>query len=174
MTTQLQVNRNEPRIVDFDDHLRWVEVSRLDVTPRGSISADAEVCLSGMISSAAYRDSFLERESWKRDSKSVHGPYRIEALSPKDFVPVPRTDFESRLAAWLDGGEGYDSGAPPDRRKSVRDLTAQIPVAAACYCLSRELDDAEHEFSFVLLDFTEFVFFDTEADCLWSVVWGAD
>lgn len=80
-----------------DGSYRWIHVKRFR-SPAGPWSTSAEA-LGKLLASPGYWDTYTS--SLHEVSPGVHGPYRLDALSPNLFEPVDAAAADSHLERWL-------------------------------------------------------------------------
>ena len=86
--------------VTFKDRTdRWVDVKHFQVRVRPE---DDEQLLTTLISHEMYRDDYLGSDSWKDTESSVHGPYRLDALSATAFEGIDQATAFATIRTWAE------------------------------------------------------------------------
>jgi hypothetical protein len=154
-------------LILFDDRsYRWLSVKRFEWDCAG----DDIAMLAALIGHRRYRDHYASRDSHEQDAGDMHGPYRLAAITPAEFVPVGPEE----AAALVEEFCGL-YGCPP--RPEVREQIAASVLSwldrSSWYRL-RDLPDALHEWGGVLMEFRELVAISREAGEVLSVVMAID
>jgi hypothetical protein len=154
-------------LILFEDRsYRWFSVKRFAWDGTG----DDTAVVAALIGHWRYRDHYASKDSHEQDAGDIHGPYRVAAITPAEFVPVD-PDEAAALVEEFCGLFGY----PP--RPEVRDQIAASILSwldrSSCYRL-RDLPDAIHEWGWVLTEFRELVAISREASEVLSVVMAID
>jgi hypothetical protein len=113
-----------------------------------------------------------------------HGPFNIADLTPADYFPITADDFVGRVRQHLDYRRYGSAPIAPERRRNVTDhvdsLAARgsatdIYALAPCEWFSQPANDAHpHEWSHALLEFREYVLFDTLGRTLTCLMFAFD
>ena len=100
-----------------------------------------------------------------------HGPFNIADLTPADYAPIETDDFVQRVRQHLEYRRYGSAPIEPARRRNVTDYveslaargaTTEIHALAPCDWFSAPANvDYPHEWSHALLEFREYVLFDT-------------
>jgi hypothetical protein len=154
-------------LILFDDRsYRWFSVKRFAWQGTGDDTAE----LAALSGHWRYRDHYASRDSHEQDAGDIHGPYRLAAITPAEFVPVGPDE----AAALVEEFCGL-YGCPP--RPEVREQIATLVLSwldrSSCYRL-RDLPDGLHEWGSVLMEFRELVAISREARELLLVVMAID
>lgn len=140
--------------INFRTSRQWVVVKLFTLPP----DADDHEVLTLLIRHVRYRDSYASREF--KDAKTIHGPYRLDAITPEVFSPVSAEDAEALLRTWAE----YAAPLPESRRKDMeKELYPRIRAATARYQLADLRDTAEHDWGSAVgsdSGFHEFVLID--------------
>ena len=113
-----------------------------------------------------------------------HGPFNIAELTPADYVPIAADAFARRVRQHLDYRRYGCAPIAPERRRNVTDYVdslaaggtaTEIYALAPCEWFSAPGNAAHpHEWSHALLEFREYVIFDTLARTLTCLVFAFD
>jgi hypothetical protein len=154
-------------LILFDDHsYRWFSVKRFAWDDTG----DDTAVLAALIAHPRYRDHYAARDSHERDAGDIHGPYRLSAISPAEFVPVG----PDGAAALVEEFCVLFAGPPrPEVREEIAASVLSWLGRSSWYRL-RDLPDALHEWGWVLMEFRELVAISREASEVLSVVMAID
>jgi len=100
-----------------------------------------------------------------------HGPFNVADLMPAEYAPIEADDFVGRVRQHLDYRRYGSAPIAPERRRNVTDYVdslaargsaTDIYALAPCEWFSEPANDAHpHEWSHALLEFREYVLFDT-------------
>ncbi|GAA0847119.1 hypothetical protein ACFQVD_43920 [Streptosporangium amethystogenes subsp. fukuiense] len=151
-------------LVNFKDRTyRWVDVKHFRIVP----GQDDEPLLTALLSHQLYRDDYLGPDSWK-DGGSVHGPYRLDALSTASFEGVDAETASATIRTWADRYTDLPETVAHDLESEVYRL---IRAATSLYRL-RDLDEADRDddLGWILGDFHELVLIDRNEGSLAVVV----
>jgi hypothetical protein len=102
-----------------------------------------------------------------------HGPFNVSDLTPADYVPIAADEFLRRVGQHLDYRRYGCAPIPEARRRNVvdyaeslvaRGAVTEIHALAPCDWFSAPTNSSyPHEWSHALLEFREYVIFDTLA-----------
>lgn len=149
-----------------DDSYRWLSIKRFAWDGNG----DDTAILAALIGHWRYRDHYASQGSHEQDAGDIHGPYRLAAITPAEFVPVG----PDRAAVVVDEfGRLYN--LPP--RAEIREKIASSVLSwlgRSSWYLLRDLPDAIHEWGWVLMEFRELVAISREPREVLSVVMAID
>jgi hypothetical protein len=139
-----------------DRSYRWID-TRLFTTDSLS-EPTAEDILTVLLAEPRYRYGYDQPDGIAMIP--IHGPYRLDALSPAVFDHVSAVQSEEILRSWLDYFVEQDG--PLDESKIQGDLGAvfdRIRGADACYCLRDLGQEAWHRRGWAIgkFGFHEFV-----------------
>ncbi|EFV12523.2 hypothetical protein HMPREF9336_02603 [Segniliparus rugosus ATCC BAA-974] len=129
---------------------------------------DDRAALGLLLRHVRYRDSYAG--SGNLDMETLHGPYRLSALSVEVFEPLGRSAVESALRAWV---ERYVSLSEVCEGQLEREVYPLISSATSCYRLADLRPAAEHDWGWVVGSvggFHEFVLIDRVEGSLALVV----
>ena len=154
-------------LIRFDDHsYRWFSVKRFAWDGAG----DDSTVLGALIEHWRYRDHYASPNSHEQDAGDIHGPYRLAAIAPAEFVPVGADE----AAALVEEFCGlYDCLPRPEVREQIAASILSWLGRSSWYRL-RDLPDALHEWGWVLTEFRELVAISREASEVLSVVMAID
>lgn len=130
-----------------DRSYRWIDVKRF---PWDGVGDDRSV-LEALIGSPHYRDTYLSADPHLADG-TVHGPYRVDRISPEDFEHLSETDARAVV-------EEFRTLYQPPAAELIRtmdSITQPLLHRSTCYRL-RPVEDAEHDVSLILEEFRELV-----------------
>ncbi|MDP9850229.1 hypothetical protein [Streptosporangium lutulentum] len=153
-------------LVNFKDRTyRWVDVKHFQVHAR---QEDDERLLTMLISHEMYRDDYLGSESWKDTETSVHGPYRLDALSAAAYEGIDQATASTTIGTWAGKYRELSETVAQELENEVHRL---IRTATACYRL-RELGEAARDdrLGWILGEFHELVLIDRHGGSLSLVV----
>lgn len=128
----------DPVFLD-DGSYRWVITKRF--TSDSLADSTAEEVLAELLEQPAYRYGYDSPE--RVDEAPIHGPYRLDALSPSVFDYVTATRSEQVLREWMDQFVGQNGAL--DESHVLGDISAVFDLirnADACYRLANLGPDA--------------------------------
>lgn len=133
-----------------DGFFRWILVQRFGQS--GPRLVDARQLLALLLAHPAYRDDYASAET----EAAVHGPYRLDALSPDCFDEVSASDAIVTLTSWL---EQFGPVNPRDIDGDLDGVYRVLREASALFSLRDLGNDAHHARGWVLgkTGFHEFV-----------------
>jgi hypothetical protein len=150
--------------INFRNNTRqWVSIKLFRLPD----DTDDRAALELLLRHVRYRDSYAG--TGDKDMKSIHGRYRLDAISPDSFTRVEAADAETLLRSWAE----YNALLPdPNREEMETQLYPRIRNAASRYHLADLGQSAEHEWGYVVgtSGFHEFVLIDRQAAILALVV----
>ncbi|MER5649012.1 hypothetical protein [Streptosporangium sp. NPDC002524] len=151
-------------LVNFKDGTyRWVDVKHFRLaTPQ-----DDEPLLTALLSHQLYRDDYLGADS-RKDGGPVHGPYRLDALSPASFEEVDQEAARATIHTWAGRYADLPETIAHDLEAEVYPL---IRAATSRYRL-RDLDEAsrDDDLGWILGEFHELILIDRNRDSLAVIV----
>lgn len=150
--------------VNFRYNRQWVNI-KLFASPA---DADDDAVLALLIGHRLYRDSYA-LGSYEKHEAPIHGPYRLEVLTPAAYSPVSADDAEALLRTWA---EYYEPLPETQRDELERELYSRIRAASSCYQLALG-ESAWHDWGWVVgsvTGFHEFVLIDRETGSVALVV----
>jgi hypothetical protein len=142
---------------------RWVDIKVFGLP----VDLDDRTALASMITHVRYRDSYASADF--EDAKTIHGPYRLDAITPQTFTVADPAEAEGLIRTWAEYyGRWYDV----DREAMHREVYARIHRAAVIYQLPDIRANAQHDWGDVVGGdgFHEFVVIDRAAGELALVV----
>lgn len=160
-----QLAFNSAAFVNFKDKtFRWVDVKHFQVRAQ----PDDEQLLTALISHEMYRDDYLGPDSWEEGDSSVHGPYRLDAVSATAFEGIDQVTASTTIRTWAEKYKELPETVAHDLEKEVYQL---IRTATSCYRL-RKLDEAARDdlLGWILGDFHELVLIDQHEGSLSLIV----
>lgn len=128
---------------------------------------DDQAALRLLLRHVRYRDSYAG--TGDKDMVTLHGPYRLDAISIDSFTPADPASAEATLGAWAEEYWALDEAA---RDWLERELYPRVRNATSCYRLADLGEDAQHDWGWVLgkTGFHELVVVDRVAGSLALVV----
>jgi hypothetical protein len=145
--------------IKFRTSRQWVLIKLFALPP----NADDRELLALLIRHVRYRDSYAAPDF--KDAKTIHGPYRLNAITPETFFPVSAADAEALIRTWAD----YTVPLTDDDRAAMeREVYPRIQGATSRYQLSDMRDTAQHDWGYVVGSdgFHEFVLINRQANSL--------
>jgi hypothetical protein len=135
---------------------QWVDI-KVFALP---VDVDDRTALALMISHVRYRDSYASAEF--QDAKTIHGPYRLNAITVDTFTVADPAEVEALIRTWA---EYYVRWYDADREAMEREVYARIHRATVIYQLPNIRDTAQHDWGEVVGGdgFHEFVIIDRAA-----------
>ncbi|ORW87114.1 hypothetical protein AWC22_09065 [Mycobacterium riyadhense] len=150
--------------INFRTSRQWVSI-KLFALPANT---DDHTVLALLTHHVRYRDSYAG--TGDKDVETIHGPYRLNAITPEVFDTVSAADAEALIRTWAD----YDAPMTDARRQEMEhELYPRIRNATSRYQLADLRDTAEHDWgSSVGSDtgFHEFVLIDRHTGSVALVV----
>jgi hypothetical protein len=148
----------------------WVDVKQFSFTPP---NAATEALLSALLADPAYRDHYAAPAEHDQGEHTLHGPYRVEAITAASFheCAVDEPIQTIRQFARRDATE-----REAEARVAKVDAKIEPLLRGATRALRLlELDESgQHDWGWVIDDFTEFVVIDDATADLLLVVAGED
>jgi hypothetical protein len=145
--------------IKFRTSRQWVLIKLFALPP----NADDRELLALLIRHVRYRDSYAAPDF--KDAKTIHGPYRLNAITPETFFPMSAADAEALIRTWAD----YTVPLTDDDRAAMeREVYPRIQGATSRYQLSDMRDTAQHDWGYVVGSdgFHEFVLINRQANSL--------
>jgi hypothetical protein len=154
-------------LIPFDDRsYRWFSVKRFAWDRTG----DDTVVLAALIGHWRYRDHYITPDSHEQDAGDIHGPYRLSAITPAEFIPFS----PHGAAALVEEFCGLFGRSPrPEVREQIAASVISWLDRSSWYRL-RDLPDAIHEWGSVLWEFRELVAISHETGEVLLVVMAID
>jgi hypothetical protein len=143
---------------------QWVSIKLFTLSEH---SIDEHTALSLLLRHARYRDSYAGTAD--EDMKTLHGPYRLDAIHPDSFIRVDAADAEGRLRTWAEQDVPLDDST---RQQLERELYPRLRTATSCYQLAELGDESQHDWGWVVgfTGFQEVVLIDRRTRSLALVV----
>ena len=151
----------------------WLDATRYALRGEHVPEQPAEV-LFELLRSRVYRNSFAEKESFKRDPGPIHGPFRVDGIEVNGYHAL---SFDALCDDVRQSLADASFSRPPsdEQRKSVETFLARIRKTAL-HCFRLRLDRADeshrHDTWFVHTFFHEYVVLESFA--VWLLVVGYD
>lgn len=153
-------------LILFNDHsYRWFSVKRFAWDGTG----DDTAVLAALIGHWRYRDHYASRDSHEQDAREIHGPYRLAAITPTEFVPVG----PQGAAALVEEFCGLYGCPALEVREQIAASVLSWLDRSSWYRL-RDLPEALHEWGWVLMEFRELVAISRASGEVLSVVMAID
>lgn len=138
-----------------------------------------QTALALMIAHIRYRDSYAS--SIFEDAKTIHGPYRLSAITPETFTVVNAADVDTAIRNWAEhvirDWDGDFASWPKAQREAMdRQIYPRIQRATVIYRLPDIRATAQHDWGDVVgseAGFHEFVVIDRTA-CELALVVASD
>ncbi|OHU52323.1 hypothetical protein BKG82_18835 [Mycobacteroides chelonae] len=151
---------------------QWVDIKLFTLPP----DVDDQTALALMIAHVRYRDSYAS--STFADAKTIHGPYRLSAITPETFTIADAADVDTAIRTWAehvirDWDDDFVSWPQAQREEMDREVYARIHRATVIYRLPDIRATAQHDWGDVVgsdAGFHEFVIIDRSAGELALVV----
>jgi hypothetical protein len=142
----------------------------------GHARFNATLLFSSLLEAPHYQELVLTH--YTLPSPGRHGPFLTNALSPAAYREVPRAELRARIAQSLSFSRYATSPIAPAAKARVVDLVASLlraPMRAyrldACDWFNAADNSVyPHEWSHAVLEFHEYVLFDTQRSELVSIV----
>ncbi len=171
-------NRTFALAVRFEFVVRMKRSQRLP--PRGQfrvIAADVRgpsprrfphtLFFSSLLGAPLYQELLAAHYTLPADGK--HGPFNVADLTPADFVPISVVELQRRIALHLEYRRYGCAPISGERRRNVTDFvdllstqSFEVFALAPCDWFSDATNTRyPHEWSHALLEFHEYVLFDT-------------
>lgn len=153
--------------VDLNDRsYRWIDLKYF----RTQASARSEA-LAQLLHHVRYRDHYTSADSHETDSRTLHGPYLLSAISTDSFEEIDATQATTSVERFVSAYEG----ATDEGRRSVREKVLPLIHAASKHYRLKDLGTAaHHDFGWVLDDFMELVLINEERNELVLLVAAGD
>jgi hypothetical protein len=154
-------------MVHFGDYYTWVDLKYFAIQPEAS---DVSL-LTSLIAHTQYHDHYAGQDPTEQTHHSLHGPYRLDAITPGLFQPVSVEAARDELRRWVESWVVPEEDGPEiDAR-----LTAEVlPKLAgdAIFRLPDIREGAEHDWGWVVgqSGFHETVAIDRAAEMLTLIV----
>jgi hypothetical protein len=166
----------------FAEQFEFVERMKRSqrLPPRGQfrvVAADVHGPLSRRFPHTLFFSSLLAAPMYQElvgahytlPAEGKHGPFNVGDLTPADYTPIPAAELQRRVAQHLDYRRYGCAPIPIDRRRNVTDFVDvlatqafEIFALAPCDWFSDVANSRyPHEWSHSLLEFREYVLFDT-------------
>jgi hypothetical protein len=176
------MSRADQRTVALSDRFEFVERMKRSqrLPPRGQfrvIAADVRgpaphrfphtLFFSSLLAAPIYQE--LVAAHYTLPANGKHGPFNIAELTPADFVPIDAAALQRRIERHLDYQRYGAAPISPERRQNVTDFidllatqAFEIFALSPCDWFSDPRNTRyPHEWSHALLEFHEYVLFDT-------------
>lgn len=127
--------------INFRTSRQWVLIKSFALPP----DADDHRVLMLLIHHQRYRDSYAAPEF--KDAETIHGPYRLDAITPDVFSPVSATDAEALIRTWADYTVRLTD---EDRAALENEVYPRIREANSRYQLPDMRDTAQHDWGYVV------------------------
>lgn len=143
--------------INFRNHAyQWVSINIFEL----SGDVDDREALTLLVRHVRYRDSY--NGTGDKDMETIHGPYKLTAITPESFCPASAEEIETLIRTWAE----YAAPLPDSRRVEMeRELYPRLRESTSSYQLPDLRDTAQHDegwgssvgsatgfFEFVLID----------------------
>jgi hypothetical protein len=127
--------------VNFRTSRQWVLIKLFALPP----DLDDQAILALLIRHVRYRDSYAAPEF--SDAKTIHGPYRLDAITPQVFSAASASDSEALVRTWANYIEPLIGD---DRAAMEREVYSRIQEATTLYQLPDMRRTARHDWGYVV------------------------
>lgn len=148
---------------------RWVDIKRFKFHP----AASDDTLLAALIGHPWYSDDYSsDRRRQQPKQQEIHGPYKLDCISPGTFVKVTAEEYVDRLTTWF-LQNGSLPGSFLDRLTS--EVLHPAENASSIYELPNLGPDAVRELGWIVgtQGFSEFVLIDRVGKVV-SLIVGSD
>jgi hypothetical protein len=121
---------------------QWVNIKRFTLRDAGIDGVDV---LSLLLRHACYRDSYAGTTD--KETASVHGPYRLDAIRAEAFVPLEPESAVAKLRTWAEQDAPLDDVT---RERLERKLYPRVLAATECYQLDGLGEESQHDWGWVV------------------------
>jgi hypothetical protein len=133
--------------------------------------ADDPALIGALLGHVRYRDHYTSGETEDLDPGPLHGPYRLDAITPEAYEPITEDQANATIGEFID----LSGGAPTKLHDEIAaGLNPLIRSARSRFRLRHLPDEARHEFGWVLWEFREVLFVGTDGKQLTLVVMAID
>ena len=151
---------------------------------RGPVSRRRSLTLlfSSLLAAPLYHELIAAHYTLPAPGK--HGPFNVGDLTPADYLPITADDLVGRVRQHLDYRRYGSAPIAPARKRNVTDYVdslaargaaTDIYALAPCEWFSAPANDAyPHEWSHALLEFREYLLFDTLTGTLTCLMFAFD
>lgn len=142
----------------------WVDIKRFVIDDDGS----DEDLLATLIRHRQYQDHYAGQDPTQQAQHNLHGPYRLEAITPAVFEPSTPEQAREIIQSWADNPQPQ----PPHIRHRVEQRVYPLLSSGTLYRLPDLRATAQHEWGWVVgfAGFHEFVAIDRAAATLTLIV----
>lgn len=154
-------------MVHFWEHFTWVNLKYFAIQPTVS---DA-LLLTHLIANTQYQDHYAGQDPAEQPLHLLHGPYRLNAITPDTFQAVSIQTAGDDLRGWVSSWAGSGEDGPELEAKLSAAVIPRV-VGDAIYRLPDLRQSAEHEWGSVVGQdgFHELVIIDRAAEKLTLLV----
>jgi len=145
----------------------WVDLKYFEIQPEVSDVA----LLTSLIAHEQYHDHYAGQDPTEQAQNSLHGPYRLEAITPRTFQAVSANSARGELMEWLFSWAVRDEHRSQAEAMLTADVLAKV-AGEAVFRLPDLRKTAEHDWGWVvgLSRFHEFVAVDRSSRLLTLLV----
>ncbi|WP_217924595.1 hypothetical protein [Miltoncostaea oceani] len=143
--------------------LKWFRLPDSVTTPAHALEL--------LLRDAHYRDDYDTPDSQDWDTRTRHGPFRVDAITVQSFEPVSAAAASRALQDLAD----LHGGPSPEVAERLEDRVLRVVADAPSHWRLRDPGPAgRHDFSHILNDFVEIVTVDLDERVLVLVVGAED
>lgn len=147
-------------LVRFRPYRTWVDLKYFAIRPEAS----SYTVLADLIGHEQYHDHYAGQDPTDQSHHALHGPYRLEAITPAEFQLVSAQAAREELRDWAFSWVVPDKDGPAVEAKLVAEVLPKLE-GGSIYRLRDLRETAEHEWGWVVghAGFYEFVIIDPAA-----------
>ena len=148
----------------------WIDLKHFRIDPSTTSGVEA---LRLLIADVRFRDHYAEATSHEKDSEELHGRYWLRAISAASYTAIDHATAREVITKFAERYSSAERAAA--RVELVTDRVFPILDHADEFFRLKDLgNEAEHDWGWVLDDFTEIVVIDHERGRLSLVVASED
>lgn len=127
--------------------------------------------MAALIEHEQYRDHYAGQDPADQSDHSLHGPYRLEAITPAVFRTLTAEAARRQLRTWVSSWVDFEDDGPEVEEKLATEVLPKV-TGDTVLRLPDLRDSAEHEWGWVVgrTGFHEFVIIDRAAAMLTLLV----
>lgn len=145
----------------------WVDLKYFAIQP----AAPDDVLLASLIGHEQYHDHYAGEDPTEQTHHSLHGPYRLEAVTPRSFKVVSAESARKELMEWMTSWVVQEEDGPEVEAMLSAEVLPELD-AGSIFRLPDLRESAEHEWGWVVgqTGFHEIVKIDRAAGLLTLLV----
>lgn len=132
-------------MVHFGSYFTWVNFKYFAIQP----GTPDLLLVASLISSQQYHDHYAGQDPTDQTHHSLHGPYRLEAISPEVFEPISRQAAREDLQAWVSSWVDHDEDGPEVEARLDAEVLPKVD-GDSLLRLPNLREHAEHEWGWVV------------------------